>query len=79
MISFTNTRVERSKIFVLYNFRVDLLEMQFIMLGFGHCPPFIDVILYGDNNSLKIKVPIPKFPTYRGCTVYLYICLYVPS
>ena len=50
------------------NIRVDLLELQYnfirIKLGFGHCPPFIEVILYGDNNSLKIKVPHSPLPAY---------------
>ena len=28
-----------------------------IMLGFVYSPPFIEVILYGDNYFLKVKVP----------------------
>ena len=39
--------VEPSKIFVLQNIRVDLLEMQYnvLCLGFVHSPPFIETPL----------------------------------
>ena len=40
------------------------------MLGFGHCPPFIEVILNGDNNSLKIRSLIPHFSANRGSFVW---------
>ena len=33
-----------------------------IMLGFVYSPPFIEAILYGDNYSLKIKVPHSPLP-----------------
>ena len=55
---------------VLWNFRVDLLEIQYnfisIMLGFVHSPPFTEVILYGDKTPLKLRSPIPHFPAIRG-------------
>ena len=38
-----------------------------IMLGFVYSP-FIEGILYGDNYSLKIKVP--HFPANRGSFVW---------
>ena len=40
------------------------------MLGFGHCPPFIEVILNGDNNSLKTRSLIPHFSANRGSFVW---------
>ena len=51
---------------------VGIKKPQFIsiMLGFVYSPPFIEVILYGDNYSLKIKVPIPHFPVNRGSFVW---------
>ena len=44
-----------------------------IMLGFVYSP-FIEVILYGDNYSLKIKVP--HFPANRGSFVWKWTNMY---